>query len=107
MFNDINSANNPFEADYKEKCEKYERQIEQMKDEQNAKIALTIAGTAVICGLVYSIDKSKTIKKYNKQLATEWQSGYDIGCGITSLAAQNYINGINDGIKALPGATNK
>lgn len=107
MFNDINSTNNPFEADYKERCEEYERQIKQMKDEHDFKIALTVAGTAAVCGIIYSIDKSKMIKKYNKQLANEWQAGYDIGCGITSLAADNYIRGMNDGVKALPGAINR
>ena len=94
-------TDDPFQKQYEAKMAEYEAKIKAMKAEKAASnIACCLIGGAAV-GLVSSAAMKKQEKKYKKQLNNSWEEGYNTGRAITTYAAENYISGLNDGLKRI------
>lgn len=104
------TVENPFVRDYERRLEEYKMQVEdyqaklrnaeEEKQLHGLKVALTTTAAATA---VFAIAGAAKDRKYKKAVNKAWQSGYDVGSGLTEMSANSYIAGLNDGLKALPG----
>ena len=104
------TVNNPFVEDYerrmreyKEQLEDYQRKLKASEEEKQIHGIKVALGTAAGAALIFSVANAAKDKKYKKAVNQAWDRGYNTGCALTEMSAQSYINGMNDGIKALPG----
>lgn len=90
---------NPFEAQYREKIQEYEAKLKEAKTERiitNVASAL-IAGAVV--GGISNIKLKNAQKKAEKRVNAAWDSGYEYGKALTTYAANNYLDGYENGVK--------
>jgi len=90
---------NPFESQYKAKLAEYE---EALKAEKTKRIATNVA-SALVAGAVVGGISNLRIKSIQKKAAKRedaaWDRGYEYGKNITTYAANNYIDGMENGYK--------